>query len=41
MALRIREVNRLRFNKLIHLGVVLVARIKWRETYNHLIGQDA
>ena len=37
----IREVHRLRLDKLVHLGVTRLARVEWRESNNHFVGQDA
>ena len=41
MALRVGEIDWLRLDELVHLRVVAVARVEWRETHNHLVGENA
>lgn len=40
MAFLVREVNRLLFNQLVHLRIILSSRVEGREPNNHFIGQD-
>jgi hypothetical protein len=39
MTLRVREIYGLALNKLVHLGVIVISRVEWRETNNHLVRQ--
>jgi len=40
MALRVWEVDWLLLDQLVHLRVVVVARVEGREAHDHLVGQD-
>ena len=40
MTLRVGEIHWLRLNELVHLRVVAIACVEWRESNNHLVGQD-
>lgn len=41
VTLGIREVDRFCLDQLVHLVVVVVARVEWRKAYNHLVCKDA
>ena len=41
VALRVREVDGLLLDQLVHFGIILRARVERREPYNHLVGQNS